>query len=458
MTSPTLWYTDLTRACPAKKKCFLDSFSSGKVALSSCYCARANGLILLDNIDCLDNTLHTVQESALKQEKTIVILFDSELYQTAIIWDLLAAGASKVFSFDDTPFLHQVIEEQISRWQSIESLLNTNFVQDYLVGNSKIWRNTIREMIEIAVFTQSSVLIIGESGTGKEMLSKLVHHFDSRKGKGDLVLLDCTTISPELSGSELFGHERGAFTGANNSRDGAFSLANEGTLFLDEIGELSARMQSELLRVIQEGLYKPVGSNFWKKTIFRLVGATNRTLVEEVTAGRFRLDLYYRLSSWICKVPSLAERKEDIPLLANRFFSQCFNKRDVPKIEDSVMEYLSNRVYQGNVRELQQLVQRIVCQHVGKRPITLNDIPTADRPLHITRGEFNRKSPGQDSFDYESAIQTFLDNGLNLKEIRDLATQTAIELTIRKENGRINQAANRLGITSRAIQLRKLKK
>ena len=457
MNYPAIWYKDLTQHSQSRKEAFLRSLSTAKIIVSDTQ-KSPYGMIFLDNSDKLKEALFITSLSFDNQERMIIVLFDSGLYQSDIIWEFLFAGASKVFDFENTPLLHGVIEDQINRWQSVESLLTSKFIKENLLGESVIWKNTIREMIEIAVYTQSSVLIIGESGTGKEMLSRLIHHFDPRRNKGDLVLVDCSAIASELSGSEFFGHEKGAFTGANNTREGAFSLANDGTLFLDEIGELPLRLQSELLRVIQEGMYKPIGSNFWKKTVFRLVSATNRTLTEEVKAGRFRLDLHYRLSTWICKVPSLFERQDDIPLLAEVFLSKFFEKKDIPKIDESVIEYLLKRDYHGNVRELQQLMQRIASQHVGKGPITLCNIPVIDRPDYKPNVIYQREALNAEQSEYEKTIQSILDKGLNLREIRDLTTQTVIELAIRREKGRVNQAANKLGITSRAIQLYKQKK
>src|SRR6185295_226461 len=150
---------------------------------------------------------------------------------------------------------------------------------------------------------------------GKELLARVIHALDPRPDKGELVVLDCTTIVPELSGSEFFGHERGAYTGAVGPRDGAFALAHGGTLFLDEIGELPLALQAQLLRVVQEGTYKRVGGNAWHKASFRLVCATNRDLKEEVARGRFRGDLYHRLATNASRLPPLRDRVEDILVL-----------------------------------------------------------------------------------------------------------------------------------------------
>ncbi|MCF0062559.1 sigma 54-interacting transcriptional regulator [Dyadobacter chenwenxiniae] len=430
----------------------MNSFSSSRLRINRDHAGCSLCIVLVDNADQLEEAKGIVHAWSAGQQKSIVVIFDTCLCKAALVWELLFQGASYVYDFENTPFLNKVIEEQIGRWQTVESLLQTSFVRENLLGESQAWKSTIREMIEVAAFSQSSVLIIGESGTGKEMLSKLVHHFDTRKNKGELVLLDCSAIAPELSGSEFFGHEKGAFTGAHNVREGAFSLADQGTLFLDEIGELPARLQSELLRVIQEGMYKPVGGNYWKKTNFRLVGATNRTLHEEVSAGHFRLDLFYRLSTWVCKVPCLAERQEDIPLLVERFLHRFFGRADIPRIDESVMEYLIDRQYRGNVRELQQVVQRIANRHVGSGPITLSDIPSLDRP------ECRQSQANYSTYSgYERAIQNILDQGCNLDDIKKLTSQIAIDLAIKSENGSINKAAERLGITTRAIQYNKQK-
>src|SRR6202023_58747 len=145
-----------------------------------------------------------------------------------------------------------------------------------------------------------------------EVAANLIHRLNTRADKRDMVILDCSTIVSDLSGSEFFGHERGAFTGALTERQGAFALANGGTLFLDEIGELPLPLQAQLLRVVQERTYKRLGGNTWRRTDFRLVCATNRDLVELIRRGEFRADLYYRIASFVCKLPALRERLEDI--------------------------------------------------------------------------------------------------------------------------------------------------
>ena len=241
-------------------------------------------------------------------ERMIAIAISPELLNGPSGWDLLQADASDVLVWSDPDRVARQVLARIKRWHAVDQLMETLTVVNFVVGKSTIWGVMLRGIVEIACFSDAPALILGESGTGKEVIAQLIHQLDSRPDKRDLVVLDCSTIVPELSGSEFFGHERGAFTGAVSERDGAFSLANGGTLFLDEIGELPLPMQAQLLRVIQEHTYKRVGGNTWRKTDFRLVCATNRNLFELVQHGEFRADLYYRIASFVCKLPPLRER------------------------------------------------------------------------------------------------------------------------------------------------------
>jgi hypothetical protein len=174
-------------------------------------------------------------------------------------WALLQAGAADVLPWADPEELAPQVCTRFRRWLTVDHLLATPPVATAVVGHSASWRALLRDIVESARFSDASTLILGESGTGKELIARLIHTLDARTPKRDLVVLDCSTIMPELSGSEFFGHERGAFTGTAAQRDGAFALADGGTLFLDEIGELPLPLQAQLLRVVQEHTYKRVG-------------------------------------------------------------------------------------------------------------------------------------------------------------------------------------------------------
>jgi transcriptional regulator with GAF, ATPase, and Fis domain len=209
--------------------------------------------------------------------------------------------------------------------------------------------------------TEANVLILGESGTGKELVARAIHDLSARKDHS-LVRVNCASIPKELFESEFFGHVRGAFTGAIKDRVGRFELADGGTLFLDEVGEIPLDLQSKLLRVLQEGQFERVGDERTRTVRVRLITATNRDLLAEAKAGRFRLDLYYRLSVFPIEVPPLRERPEDIGVLAEHFLQQAARRLGVPRPRLTRLHVQELRSYDwpGNVRELQNVIERAV--------------------------------------------------------------------------------------------------
>ena len=187
------------------------------------------------------------------RHRVLAIALPGTALDNSDAWSLLGSGASDVVRWDDRDPPVRAVAARLERWAEIERIMLSDTVRDTLIGDSPSWIAVLRQVVEVAAFTQTSVLLTGESGTGKELVARLIHGLDHRPDKGPFVVLDCTTVVPTLSGSEFFGHERGAFTGAVAARDGAFARANGGTLFLDEVGELPLTLQAELLRVIQEG-------------------------------------------------------------------------------------------------------------------------------------------------------------------------------------------------------------
>ncbi len=364
------------------------------------------------------------------------------------VWQLLQAGAVDVITWEETAQLADRLSAKLRHWQQVDQLIASSTVRRILVGDSPVWRRVLRQIVEVAL-TRSTVLVIGETGTGKELVARTIHSVDATADKGDLQVLDCTTIVPELSGSELFGHERGAFTHAVTARDGAFAKANGSTLFLDEVGELQLGLQAQLLRVVQEGVFKRVGGNTWHHTQFRLVCATNRDLKELVRRGRFRPDLYYRLASWTIKLPSLRERSEDILPLATHFIQQRLPFEGSAELEESVRHFLLEREYPGNIRDLKQLVSRIADRHVGIGPITAADVPEDDRP-DVAAPVRDWRSNG-----FGTSIHQAVGGGVGLKTIRRAAEDLAIEAALALENGNLPKAARRLGVTGRALQIRR---
>ncbi len=364
-------------------------------------------------------------------------------------WLLLASGASDVLLWDSSAQCPEVIRARLERWREIDRLVASPVVRNHLVGRSQAWIAVLRQVVEMARFADTSTLITGATGTGKELVARLIHTLDGRPDKEDLVILDCTTVAPELAGSEFFGHERGAFTNAVTTRDGAFALAGGGTLFLDEVGELAPRLQAELLRVVQERTYKRVGGNRWRRTDFRLVCATNRDLLQATERAAFRADFYYRIASFKIHLPSLEERREDILPLARHFLREVYPDQDPPELAPTVRDYFLARDYPGNVRDLRQLVLQIGQRHVGPGPITAGDIPEGERP---SAADFER-SWRDESF--ENAIRRALASGTGMKEIGNAAADTAVKIALDDEGGNVKRAARRLGITDRALQMRR---
>jgi two-component system response regulator HydG len=297
-----------------------------------------------------------------------------------------------------------------------------------IVGSSPALRRVV-DMSTQAAPSQATVLILGESGTGKELLARCIHERSGR-ARGPFVAVNCAAIPETILESELFGHERGAFTGATGKKDGRFAKAAGGTLFLDEIGELSPSVQVKLLRVLQEGEYEPLGGNTQKADV-RIVAATNRDLVGEVAAGRFREDLYYRLNVIAITAPPLRARREDIPLLVDHFLGLYCAKNGRPRLHPTrgALDRMMDYAWPGNVRELENVIERAV---VLSRADALGE---SDLPDHIATAA---PSP---------ATQLVFEVGTTLDEIE----LRVIRETLRHTKGDKSVAAQLLGISTRTI-------
>ncbi len=257
----------------------------------------------------------------------------------------------------------------------LQEELKTQHNFEEIVGRSAAMQSVLAAIATVAP-TQANVVITGETGTGKELVARAVHALSPRKDK-PLIKVNCASIPRELFESEFFGHVRGAFTGAIRDRVGRFQLADQGTLFLDEVGEIPLEMQSKLLRVIQEGEFERVGEERTRTVDVRLITATNRNLKQEVEAGRFRQDLYYRLNVFPIEVAPLRHRKDDIPLLASHYMEQVSRRlnRSVPALTTHDVRRLQAYEWPGNVRELHNVVERALITMRG--PHLVFDLPNA---------------------------------------------------------------------------------
>jgi Nif-specific regulatory protein len=263
-----------------------------------------------------------------------------------------------------------------------------------IVGNAPTIRAVLEKVRRVAG-SQSTVLLRGESGTGKELFARAVHEFSSRS-KGPFVAVNCAALAESVLESELFGHEKGAFTGAVSQRKGRFEQANGGTLFLDEIGEISPGFQAKLLRVLQLGEFERVGGNNTIKVDLRLIAATNRNLEEAVAKGEFRADLYFRVSVVPIFLPPLRERKEDIPLLAGEFLHRFNVEHDTQQtFTASALSVLSNCYFPGNVRELENCVRRTATLAQGIRIVADDFACKHDECLSAVLWKKSADAPGE---------------------------------------------------------------
>jgi formate hydrogenlyase transcriptional activator len=276
----------------------------------------------------------------------------------------------------------RLAQEKVYLEDEIRSELNF----EEIVGRSPALRSVLQE-IETVAPTDSTVLIFGETGTGKELIARAIHNLSSR-AKGSFVKLNCAAIPTGLLESEMFGHEKGAFTGAVAQRIGRFELANRGTVFLDEIGEIPLELQPKLLRVLQEREFERLGSSRTMHTDARLIAATNRDLSAMVEEQKFRADLYYRLNVFPVNVPPLRDRQEDIPLLVRHFVQQFARRmgKVVDTIPSETMNTLVHYRWPGNIRELQNLLERAVILSAGPvLKVPLNDLQMQVAPVTAIR-------------------------------------------------------------------------
>lgn len=330
--------------------------------------------------------------------------------------------------------------------------------QKVFIGDSPPMQKVF-DFIQKVADTDSTILIYGESGTGKELVAKTIH-YNSSRSEMPFVPLNCAAIPNELLETELFGHEKGAFSGAINTRLGRFELANKGTLFLDEIGDLHPSLQSKLLRVLQEREFERVGGTKTIKVDVRIIAATNKNLEDAVSNGKFREDLYYRLNVISIHLPPLRERKEDIYLLIRHFMKNFSkkNKKDIPKISHDVMQCLVNYHWPGNVRELENLIERFVILN-DSGVITMDDLPerfytVRNKTINDPKEYTNMISVNGNPFNINLTLP---DEGIDLNKILVDIEKNLIVQAMQKAGGVKKRAADLLKI-NRTTLLEKMKR
>jgi two-component system, NtrC family, response regulator HydG len=299
-------------------------------------------------------------------------------------------------------YLHQ--QKVVIKGSLVDLPLPPDNEQSSIVGESQGIREVLNN-IRVVAPSELSVLILGENGTGKELAAEAIHRMSARKDK-PLVIVNCAVLPADLIESELFGHEKGAFTGAHEKRIGKFEQAEGGSLFLDEIGELPPNLQAKFLRVLQSREIEPIGGRNRKVNV-RIIAATNRNLEDEVAAGRFRIDLFYRLNVFCVKIPALRQRKEDIPLLAAHFLAQhCrLQRKQISGFADPVLRSMLSHQWPGNIRELENFVARSVLIATGPI-ITTSDLPSPTEIILSQAGQSQVKSMAQQEKEHIISVLT----------------------------------------------------
>jgi DNA-binding NtrC family response regulator len=362
----------------------------------------------------------------------------------ATIEDAVAATRLGAFDFMEKPLdrnrVMVTVRNALERrrlWRELHDLRRAADARGELLGTSAVMQDLRRQIAKVAP-TRSRVLITGNSGTGKELIARAIHR-NSSVSAGAFVKVNCAAIPPELIESELFGHERGAFTGAVAKKRGLFEVADGGTIFLDEIGDMALPAQAKVLRVLQTGEFTRVGGEKSLRTECRVVAATNRDLEEMVKAGTFREDLYFRLNVVPIRSPDLAERPDDIPLLVEAFVRECCDENGLgyKPVDDQVLERLKQYDWPGNVRELRNVVERLVI---------MSDDVIREKDLPPYLG--GPRAPGARTG--QTGPQTAIDLGRyankSLREFREEVESEFIRIRLAEYDWNISRTAQALGI------------
>jgi DNA-binding NtrC family response regulator len=309
-------------------------------------------------------------------------------------------------SLVDKALTHKKLQQEN---QQLRTELHKKYQFEQIIGRSEGIQNVLT-MVERVADSDSTVLVTGDSGTGKELIARAVH-YNSPRADQAFVAINCGAIPSELLESELFGHVKGAFTGAIANRVGRFEMADGGTIFLDEIGDLEPALQVKLLRVLQQRTFEPVGAAKSVHVNVRVIAATNKNLEDLVGHGRFREDLYYRLNVIPISIPALRDRKADIPLLFAHFM-ELFNRnkgRKLTGVSTETMECLVNYPWPGNIRELENLVERLAILK-GQGQIEINDLPVKYRTMPVASADPVKFDLPDDGLDFNTAVDQFENN------------------------------------------------
>jgi DNA-binding NtrC family response regulator len=428
-------------------------------------------IYISENPDLMVSETHLLPFSGLEllarirqRDTNAMVILMSAFGTTQSVIESMKLGAFDYLRKESLPFnLKPVVDAALTAQAEMRSAtafkpqLTVEQYQDSLVGQSQAMQQVFK-MVGRVSHSDAPVMITGESGSGKELVARAIHHYSNRSSQ-TFIAINCAAIPENLLESELFGHERGAFTGAASQRIGRFEQSNGGTLFLDEIGEMALPVQSKILRVLQEGEFSRVGGNAVIKTDVRIIAATNKTLEQEVAKKQFREDLFYRLNVVRIHLPPLRQRKEDIRLLAEYFLKKIATQKHLPQVTLSAesIKVLEDYPWPGNVRELENTIQR-ACVLATSDVLLPKDIPLgiAGHTDHLNGDHIPPSGEGGSKPSLDVAVEALLDAAASDPSIQ-LLPWLEREFTVsamKRTKGNQVKAAKLLGVTRATLRKR----
>jgi DNA-binding NtrC family response regulator len=406
------------------------------------------GLIVFDRVSA--DVLDLVRGSSRGGVRILAVGTSPEAIEDIGPWPLLDAGASDVVVWMDDAGLADQVSARLTRWEEVEGLVHSSEVQEALAGRTLAWTSLLREIVEVAHFSDASVLLIGESGTGKDVVARLIHELDDRPLKDEFVAIDCRTFVGRRDGEDLAGHHPGAFEDADAPFSGdigpeTLGVRDAGTIFLDEVGNLPPSLRGSLLRNIEQRNRRPVGRTGRPTPNLRLICSTSE---EPSGLGSETADDFWERITIRFRLPPLREHRDDIPTIAEHLLRRLRPNGEEIQLDPALDAFLESRDYPANMHDLLTLIRGISARHAGPGVVTVGSIPQDER---FKPGMVDHSWQRQD---LERVVRHAIDAGASLKTIGETARDAAVRIALSYEGGDVARAAKRLRATTRTIASR----
>jgi len=406
------------------------------------------GLIVFDRVSA--DVLDLVRGSSRHGVRVLAVGTSAEAVEDIGPWPLLDAGASDVVVRMDDAGLADQVSARLTRWEEVEGLVHSSEMQDVLAGRTLAWISLVREIVEVARFSDASVLLIGESGTGKDVVARLIHELDARPLKDEFVTIDCRSFVGTRDGEDLSAHHPGAFEDADAPFSGDIGLEtlgvrDAGTIFLDEVGDLPPSLRGSLLRSIEQRNRRPAGGMGRPRSNLRLICSTSE---EPSGLGSETADDFWERITTRFRLPPLREHRDDIPTIAEHLLRRLRPNGEEIRLDPALDVFLESRDYPANVHDLLTLIRGISARHAGPGVVTVGSIPRDERFMPgMVDDSWQRQ-------DLERTVRHAIDAGASLKTIGETTRDAAVRIALSYEGGDVARAAKRLRATSRTIASR----